>query len=293
MAERVTIFFTGAAGVIGAALLPLLQQKRVITLVHQALPAGGEHVRGDLSQPRFGLSACAYDDLCREVDVVLHCGPSQQSAYSVLELCAASRAPLLYVSSAFPARRHQDEALLACSGLRHVVARTSTVIGDSTTGETARFSGLHGFATQLLRGQLSCLMAHPEGLVDFVPQDTVAQALHAILTWSLTHGFDAREYWLCAGAEALTLQRLLELVQEAGAFVDLEVALPSLLPSLSGARMPVLRTSLGSFPGSAPQPTATELERALSASLHYLARAKCLGIHGKRYRLVQPSHVEF
>jgi nucleoside-diphosphate-sugar epimerase len=293
MAERVTIFFTGAAGVIGAALLPLLRQERVIALVHQALPAGGEHLHGDLSQPRFGLSPRAYADLCRDVDVVLHCGPSQQSAYSVLELCAAARAPLLYVSSAFAARRHQDEALLACSGLAHVVARTSTVIGDSVTGETARFSGFHGFATQLLRGQLSCLTAHPESLVDLVPQDVVAHALRAILTASLSHGFDAREYWLCAGGEALTLRRLLELVQEAGAFVDLEVALPPLQPPVSGPRMAVLPSSFGSLPGSPAKLTGIELERALGASLHYLARAKCLGIHGKRYRLVQPSHVEF
>ena len=290
MAKRVTIFLTGACGVVGAALLQRLREHRVIALVHHALPLGGEHLPGDLSQPRLGLGPRVYADLCQAVDAVVHCGPPEQSCYRVLELCAAAHAPLLHVSSAFHRQRHADEALLASCGLRHVIARPSIVIGDSQTGEIARFSGFHSFATRLLRGRVSCLNVHAESSVDLVPQDVVACCLRAILDSCLQHGFDAREYWLTAGSESPTIGRLLELVREAGAFADLEVTLPQLLPHPSTVPTPPLQSSLGTFAGSPAKLGSADIEQALSASLDYLLRAKSLGIHAKRYRLVQPSY---
>ena len=288
MADRRTLFLTGAAGVIGAALLPTLRQYRVITLVHRSLPAGGEHLRGDLTLPRFGLGQRAFDGLCAEVDAVVHCAAVWGTRH-VLELCSAARAPLLQVDSAFiEPRQASQQQQLEHSGIPHFIARLSLLIGDSLTGEIARFQGFHAFATGILRGRVRFVPGHPDTQLDLLPQDVVASSLKALLVHGLERGFDGSEYWLTSGPESLTLARMLELVREAGAFADLEVALPRLVPHGPFERVS-LPSSLGAFPGSPARPSAAELESALSASLHYLLRAKGLGIHGKRYRAAQPS----
>ena len=236
MRDRPGLLLTGATGVIGRALLPLLGGFDVVSLSHRAA-ADGASVRGDLTTPRLGLDEAAYARLVDRTSTVVHAaavtdfgvGEPATSALNVdgtarvLDLAAEAGARVLYVSTAFVAlpdltteargarsreaavspqaylsSKRRAEALVRGSGLEATIARPSVVLGDSRTGAIARFQGLHAVFRGILRNEVPLMPMPAASPVDVVPVDVVAEALAALVSMPDPAG----EYWLTAGPAA-------------------------------------------------------------------------------------------
>ncbi|WP_030664797.1 SDR family oxidoreductase [Streptomyces rimosus] len=329
MTTAPVVLLTGASGVVGSALLRTLagQGAGVIALTHHK-PAAGRAVRGDITRPWLGLPPAEYRELAATVDVVLHCaarvsfGATARSLHRVnvrgvghvLRFVEDAGARLVHGSTAFIARNGPDTALAAYadskaagetlvreSGLPAAVARISTVIGDTRTGELARLQAFHQLVGMAMWGQLPFLPCETGTRVDMVPVDVVAAALAA-----LAGDEDARgDYWLTAGPAALPMRRIIDVGYEVAAArmsadrglpdVDLSLLKPHLIEpdafdaivsgvlTAAGADHPpsVFRHITGlmaAFNGFAPFPTSLGAIRegppALSdASAHTALRA--------------------
>lgn len=254
-----TVLLTGAAGVVGNALLSHWRGRRVVCLTHRAaVPA--ECVRGDLRRPSLGLSSATRRRLARQVDAVVHCAAvtdfnadpadvqriNVDGTRAVADLAADAGVPLYYLSTAFVARtghalddtgdaaadpgpylrsKHAAEQLVRESGATATIIRPSLVIGDSRSGEMAKFQGLHALAGAILRGMLPLVPLRAEDRIDMVPQDRLAGAIAALVDAGTTGG----EYWITAGDRALTAQDTVDLTVQAGRRVGVAVDPPRLV----------------------------------------------------------------
>lgn len=241
--QRRRIFLTGASGVVGQALLARLDPASVVCLARRtsAFKTEAPIVVGDISLPRFGLSGEQFGDLAKQIDCVVHAaavtdfGKSDElmlktNVYgldNVFELASKADVPLYHISTAFvrPAARpegdearepmyafskREGERLVRESGLRSVIIRPSIVIGDSASGVIARFQGFHSVIGAVMNGFMPMMPASPHAFIDCVPQDTLAEAILALID----DGRDSGEYWITAGARSLTIGRIGELVVE-------------------------------------------------------------------------------
>lgn len=183
----------------------------------QPAPGRVRAVAADLEKPGFGLSREAADALVADVETVVHCAASVQFALPVDEarrinvagtaevLELAARAPrleqLVHVSTAYVAgdrdgrvyehegdvgqtprntyeqTKLEAEILVEDSGLPAAILRPSIVVGDRRTGWTPAFNVIYWPLQAFARGVLPSVAADPEGRVDVVPVDAVADAL--------------------------------------------------------------------------------------------------------------------
>jgi len=326
------ILVTGASGVVGSALLRELDGQCVALTHHK--PVGVQSVRGDVTRPWLGLHPTDYRDLAAKVDVVVHCAASVNFSAApeqlhnlnvrgvghVLRFAEDAGARLVHGATAFVARagdglafdayaesKATGEMLVRESGLPACVARMSTVIGDSATGEIARLQSFHYLLGIALSGQLPFLSCEPGTCVDLIPQDVVASALAALARDENASG----DYWLTAGPAALPMERVIDIACDVSAAralhddtirdIDQSVFHTRLIdPAIankvintvvarttSGASSSVIQhaanlmaayngadsfpTSLGRIPGGPAAPTAASLETALRNLIRYLA----------------------
>jgi nucleoside-diphosphate-sugar epimerase len=255
---RRTVLLTGAAGVVGQALLSRLGNVDVVCLVHRS-PVGRPNVRtvrGDVTQERFGLPAPAYRRLLDQVDAVIHCAAVTDfnrtdgtleatnigGTERVLEFAAAADAVLYHVSTAFvhttadgergrtaagyAASKSTGEQLVRASRVPHVILRPSVVIGDSVTGEIAAFQGLHHVAGGIFAGIVPMIPFDPSWPIDFVPSDVVADAIACVVENGLTEG----EFWISAGEQALRLDAGVALCVDVARELGVTVDLPRFVP---------------------------------------------------------------
>lgn len=256
--RRMTVLVTGAAGVLGQALLQALDDSiEPIGLVHST-PVPDPRVpslRGDVSQPRLGLSQEQYDELVRRVDCVVHSAalskfsesPARIVAANVdgtehmLRFAARAGATFLHVGTALerapgandemlersPVARSTDvyrrskllaDELVERSAVPHVTVKPSLVLGDSRTGWSAKFQGIHMLIGYLMRGDIPALPFDPATPVDCIPQDVVADVIANLIH----RPFDGAVYYATLGSDAPTLG---DLVEWGGQFAD-EVGIP-------------------------------------------------------------------
>ncbi|MDQ3920451.1 MAG: SDR family oxidoreductase [Acidobacteriota bacterium] len=248
------IFLTGASGVVGRALLSRMESHSVVSLVRpttKSVPTTATVV-GDISLPRFGLSSEQFSDLAKRIDCIVHAAavtdfgsPDElllrtnvDGLNSVLELAATADVPLYHISTAFvrpvqaggtgcrePAyafSKREGERRVRQSGLRSVIIRPSIVIGDSESGRIARFQGIHSVIGAVMNGFMPLLPASPHAYIDCIPQDTLAEAILALIE----DGRDSGEYWITAGTRSLTIGRIGEIVKEFTSRIGSSFSLP-------------------------------------------------------------------
>ena len=232
------VLLTGASGIVGQALLDRLVDADVTCLVHHAAVhrPGVNQIAGDLREPNLGLSPQQHHDLLTDVDWVVHCAAQTNFTESegeifrlnvrgtenIVTLAQAAGARFCHVSTAFarlaegPAQgvapnayarsKGEAEAIVAASGLPYVILRPSRIIGDSRTGAISRFQGFHLLFDLLHRSDGLVVAGSSETYVDFVPVDSVADAIVLLLSKVPDNG----AYWLTAGEDALSLRRTLD-----------------------------------------------------------------------------------
>lgn len=328
------VLLTGATGVVGSALLPRLRDHRVISLTHRGR-CPGPAVRGDVAAPRLGVDAATYDRLAEVVDTVVHCaavtdfamsaertdGTNVRGTDNILSFARDAGARLIYVSTAFVERAEQAarsartampgvptaksyvdskveaERRVRRSGLPVVIARPSIVTGDSGTGWAPRPQGLATMVGAALDGHLPALLpGSPRTFLDLIPRDVVAAALAALVDSGQVRG----EYWLTAGAAALSLPRVIELTAETARDAGIGFKPYRLLAPRTAERLAACApadparaeqhrrlagllamvhlfdevdpfpTSLGRIPSGPPAPTAAEVEDSYRAMVRHL-----------------------
>ena len=186
-------------------------------------------MRGDVCQPRLGLDAAAYRRLCESVSLVVHLaattdvGRGEVDHHAVnaggteemVRLAVAADAPMIYMStayvhewlsgvravSAYEASKRDAEAAVRAAAVPSVVVRPSIVAGDSGTGEIAAQQGLHLVVTGMVRGAVPVLPGHPDALVDFIPQDYLAEVVRRLADLP-TERWPA-EVWVTQGPDAM------------------------------------------------------------------------------------------
>ncbi len=235
------LLITGGSGVVGTALLPRLRDAEVTCLTYRRPIEndGMTHLAGDIRRPRLGLDALAYRSLANRIDAIVHSAAvtsftgevatlwetNVEGTRNVLALARDASVPLFYVSTAFvgmnensllPSRplpyaasKRAAEELIRESDVPHVFLRPSIVVGDSWSGEVARFQGFYQLAGALLRGVLPVLPCVPTWLVDFVPQDLVASVIAAAV---LGMQLSDEEIWITAGKRALTIRETVDVL---------------------------------------------------------------------------------
>ncbi len=275
---RPTVLLTGAAGVVGQSLQPVLADCAVIAGVHR-LPGDGwaRTLRLNLAEPHLGLSAEDYAALADEVDVVVHSAaltewgksPDRYEAVNVLgtrrvlELAQAASAPIHFISTCFvhalrpeaPFQLRPDnvvlpyitsklaaERLLQASGHPLTTYRPTNLVGDSITGASSAPQIVQTMSELIARGRAPYFPVHSGNLIDVAPQDVLAQCVRAgVLGADL-----GPEVWVTYGQEAMrpeeTVAICLEHARVSGRTVKpVAVADPTDLPMPLHAVPPLVR----------------------------------------------------
>ena len=241
------IFVTGGSGVVGRALLTLLEGYPVLALRHKrAFAPDVVTVPGDLTTPRFGLDQKAYHKLLSDVHLIVHCAAvtsvapptnhkpvNRGGTEEVLRCAREASIPTIYVSTAFvesgisqidepsgyEASKREAEELVRSAGVPVAIVRPSLVAGDSRSGEISEFQGLHLVLSRVAQNLLPIAPCSPSARVDFVPQDYVAEVIKALIDTEPARWPDL--VWATQGDAALTVEGFLEAMQHLSTAVGL------------------------------------------------------------------------
>jgi thioester reductase-like protein len=202
---------------------------------------------GDVSVPELGLSAADRRRLMAATTSIVHCAASisfdlplaeartinTEGTRRLLALAGelGDLRRLVHVSTAYVGGRHQGtfgeedldvgqefrnsyeqskfeaEIQVMASELPVVIARPSIVVGDRYSGWTPAFNVIYWPLRAFARGMLDEVPANPEGVIDVVPVDYVADALVHLLQSDAPTG----AVNLVAGRQAVTNAQLIEL----------------------------------------------------------------------------------
>lgn len=235
-----TILLTGGSGVVGQALLEKLTNATVVCLTRQRSVGDANviAVPGDICEPMLGLSEKLFHELARRVDWIIHSAAitdfsrpleelrhaNVEGTRNMLAFANKANAPLIHVSTAFvhargahkfnnyEASKVEAEQMMRQSGVPAVIVRPSVVIGDSRTGAICKFQGIHRMIRLLLKEVIPVVPGSPNSFIDFVPQDSVAEAIIGLVNHGITEG----DYWLTAGAQAMRFREAVEVLAEHG-----------------------------------------------------------------------------
>jgi nucleoside-diphosphate-sugar epimerase len=221
------------------------------------VPASGSRdgvvqLTGDVTLPQLGLNEQGYEALAQSVDVVLHsAGVSDytttkrvmdhvnvEGTREVLAFAERAQVPLYHVSTGyihaqgatlrgrrgagiyFDSKRAAEQLLENSSSLQAMI-RPSIVFGDSSTGWSPSFQGLHRIVALMFENKIPLFPFQPEARVDFLPRDVIGTSIADLVRI----GFSG-EFWLTAGALAPQFDRLVELLLGYGETLGLELHPP-------------------------------------------------------------------
>ena len=217
-------------------------------------------VSADLTAPGLGISASAHKQLVANVGRVIHCAASISftlpladarevnvaGTRRVLELAAGlpGLERVVHVSTAYVSGRSPDvfgeshlggsgfrntyertkmeaEAAVRASGLPAAIVRPSIVVGEAGSGWTSAFNVLYWPLQAFARGLLPVVPADPDGIVDMVPVDYVAEVIERAAYSPDASGC----YHAVAGDRAILVQELID-----GVCAELALDPPELTP---------------------------------------------------------------
>ncbi len=135
---------------------------------------------------------------------------------------ASEASPESFSPRNYMTAKAEAEALLRAASVPSCAMRITWVTGDSRQGHVKRFQGLYLLAQALLSGSIPLIPAEPTDIIDFLPQDVVAEAIWTLVDANSPDGV----VWLTAGGEALLLRRALEIVAEHGEAIGVDVRAP-------------------------------------------------------------------
>jgi len=203
-------------------------------------------VRADLTASGLGLTAADRRTLSADVGHVVHCAASVEftlplpeareinveGTRRVLELAGemSGLERMVHVSTAYVCGRHsgrfgeddatpgedfrntyeqtkwEGEQAIGEAGLPYAIVRPSIVVGETPSGWTSAFNVIYWPLQAFVRGLFTEVPADPEGIIDLVPVDYVAEVMEGALYEPGAEGV----YHAVAGDRALTVAELLE-----------------------------------------------------------------------------------
>lgn len=203
-------------------------------------------VRADLTAPGLGLAASDRRALTADVGRVVHCAASVEftlplpeareinveGVRRVVELAheMGGLERMVHVSTAYVCGRgptHFDEddeipgegfrntyeqtkwegeQAIAEAGLPYAIVRPSIVVGEARSGWTSAFNVIYMPLQAFARGLFTEISADPEGVIDLVPVDYVAEVMEGALYQPGAAG----AFHAVAGERALTVTELLD-----------------------------------------------------------------------------------
>ena len=275
------IFVTGGTGFVGRSLVATLLARghTVDGLVRDsAAPPGMRPIPGDLLAPEGYRAALAGADLVvhlaaatGKASAATHARVNLEGTRAIADACAASRRPLLFVSSVvvqypdhsrypYAAAKAAAEALVRESGVPHVIARPTIVAGPGSPviGALARLA------------MLPVVPVFGDGSVPVQPVDVEDLAL--ILADAVEEGSFRNEVIGIGGPEVLTIESLLVGIRAAHGrrrapvlHLPLAAVLPALALAgrLTGGRFPLTvgQTALFRYDGTVPPHRLTDSRR--------------------------------
>jgi nucleoside-diphosphate-sugar epimerase len=261
------IVLTGAAGVLGSALLREFPGESVLCLTHRTAlgPTQARQIPCDLSRRRLGLSEDSFQEVASWADCIIHCAAitdyaaggetiraiNVEGTKRILDLASSASAALYHVSTvlvgvdegergvgavlqtgrssmsvmAYEHSKASSDEIVKASGLPASIVRPSLILGDSDTGQIARFQGFHAMARFFFDESIPILPLPAEALVDLLPVDVMAQALSAVVR----AGELPAECWLSAGERALGVEQVVRTITDYAIESGREVAMPRLV----------------------------------------------------------------
>ena len=248
MPERPGLLLTGATGVLGRALLPvLLGRHDVVALTHRSqLGSGVPTVRGDLTRPRLGLDHAGYRRLADWTTTIVHAAAvtdfaagepatstlNVEGTRRVLVLAAEAGARVLHVSTAFVDRAGRIPEGRG-AGCRDAVATPTAYLGSKLRAEAlVRGSGLDWTIARpsvVIGDSVTGAIARYQGLHWLIrgivrdevpliagpaesPVDVVPADVAARAVAALLDARLPGEHWLTAGPAAPTISELVDVV---------------------------------------------------------------------------------
>jgi len=203
-------------------------------------------VRAELTEPELGLNAADRRAISAATDRVVHCAASVEftlplaeareinveGVRRVLELAheMSDLERFVHVSTAYVCGRlagefaedqeapgddfrntyeqtkWEGEQAIAESGLPWAIVRPSVVVGEASGGWTSTFNVIYWPLQAFARGLFTEVPADPEGIIDLVPVDYVAEVIESALYQDEAAG----AYHAVAGKRALTVTELIE-----------------------------------------------------------------------------------
>ncbi len=204
-------------------------------------------VRAELTAPGLGLDAADRRAITAATDRVVHCAASVEftlplpeareinveGTRRVLELAHEMDGleRFVHVSTAYvcgrlagPFEEDQEapgddfrntyeqtkwegEQAIAESGLPYAIVRPSVVVGEASGGWTSTFNVIYWPLQAFARGLFTEIPADPEGIIDLVPVDYVAEVIEGAL---FQPGAAGGAFHAVAGERALTVTELIE-----------------------------------------------------------------------------------
>ena len=174
-------------------------------------------VRGDLGQDHLGLPGSLYADLARSVDGIIHAAATTRFDLPLAEarrvnvlatehlvrfargcgnLARFGLLSTVFVSgrrrgrileservhtagfvNTYEQSKYEAEAMVESSDLPYVIYRLSTLVGDSQTGFTSRFTTPHQALRVMHLGLASLVPGMPDYSVDLIPTDWAAATI--------------------------------------------------------------------------------------------------------------------
>ncbi len=203
-------------------------------------------VRAELTAPELGLDAAERKAVIAETGRVVHCAASVEftlplpeareinveGVQRVIELAQEMNdlERFVHVSTAYVCGRldgvfdeddeppgegfrntyeqtkWEGEQALAEAGLPDVTVRPSIVAGEDPSGWTSTFNVIYWPLQAFARGLFTEVPADPEGIIDIVPVDYVADVIEAVLYQPEATG----AFHAVAGEQAMTVVELIE-----------------------------------------------------------------------------------